>query len=215
MEVIPGPTEILQPDGAEIDPVQRRNHAVHLVVHRPALRHPHARQGRVPQHASLDMLHDVERSSDHRTVFTQTKRPGHRHTAAVQGLDDAVFTLDRMGRGQQDTVGLLAQHVFAARRGKFIRRVGLAARETARGKRALEARHMTGHVGGQRGFVKLTLHGKYQVGFRQQACARHGVPRAPRRLSCLWHGRRRSRRRRHRPGAAVGQGRRQVGGLAP
>ena len=71
-----------QADGGRVDAVQRRDHAVHLVVVRGALGRRHAGQRRVPQDAAVDAVHHVEGAAI-TAGSPHSARARDRHSAAA------------------------------------------------------------------------------------------------------------------------------------
>jgi len=145
-----------QADGGVVHLVKRRDDAVHLVVDRRALGGRHARQRLVPEHAPLDVLHDVEGAADDALVLAQREHPRHRDAGAVQRLHDAVFALDCVRRGQQlrRGCGLGAHDVVLAARGEAERGIGLPALELLDGERAGEPLDVAAQEGFQGGGVE-------------------------------------------------------------
>jgi len=125
LEIVAGPAEILQPDRAEVDRVQQRDHPVHLVPDRLPLGLHHPRQRLVPQHAPFHAIHHVEHRADHRVVFAQYVRPGDRESNRVQRTDHAILAVDRMRRRQQLARRLSAQRVALAAGAEAIGRIRL------------------------------------------------------------------------------------------
>ena len=76
--------------------VKGRDDAVHFVIDTSTLRIAQVGQSLVPQNASLDKLHDIERATNHRLVFTQHMHFGDWYRSILQALHDFEFTLDRM-----------------------------------------------------------------------------------------------------------------------
>ena len=141
LEVVSRLAEALQPDRLVVDAVQRRDHAVHLVVDGGALARRHPRQRLLPEHAARDELHDVEREPDQPLVLAETVRARHGHAGAAERGDHAVLAVDGV-RGGQELRGrrrLRAHHVAHLRRGEEERRVRLAALELGHRERAAKA----------------------------------------------------------------------------
>src|SRR5437660_957240 len=110
LDVVARLAEALEPDAAIVERMQPGDDAVQLVPEGMALRARHSGQRLIPQHATLDEIHDVEGRAKHRLVLAQRVRPRHGKTGGVQRADDAVFALDRMRRGQQLAGRLAPQH---------------------------------------------------------------------------------------------------------
>ncbi len=70
-DVVARLAEGLEPDRTVIDRMQERDDAVLLVPDAGALGARHPGKRRVPEHASLDIVHDVERGADHALVLAQ------------------------------------------------------------------------------------------------------------------------------------------------
>ena len=130
-EIISRLSEIGKTRGPVIDPVQGGQYAIHLVVDRFALGRRHPGKRRVPQHAPLDVFHDVERAADDVFVLAQAIGPGHGNARLRQRGDHTELALDRVRRGQQlrRRAGLGAQHPALAAAGENVGRVGLPAPE--------------------------------------------------------------------------------------
>src|SRR5437588_7503587 len=110
LDVVARLAEALEPDAAIVERMQPGDDAVQLVPEGMALRARHSGQRLIPQHATLDEIHDVEGRAKHRLVLAQRVRPRHGKTGGVQRADDAVLAPDRMRRGQQLAGGLAPQH---------------------------------------------------------------------------------------------------------
>ena len=111
--------------------VQRRDHAVELVVHPPAFRGSDTGQRRVPEHPSLDELHQVERGADHRVVLAQRVDARDGHVAGRERRHHTVLSVDGVRRRHQRPARLAAQHVAVAAARDEIGRVRLPALERA------------------------------------------------------------------------------------
>ena len=118
---------VAEADGAVIDAVQRRDHAVELVVVRAAFGARHAGKRRVPQHAALDVLHEIERRPDHAVVLAERDHPRDGNVGRGERLHHAIFAIDGVRRGQQRAGRLAAQHIVPSARGHAIRGIGLPA----------------------------------------------------------------------------------------
>ncbi len=116
LQVGAGAAVVGQADGRGVHAVQRRHHAVHLVVVRAALGGRHAGQGRVPEDAAFHMVHHVKHRADDAGVFAQGMGFRHRHLGLGQRADDAELAVHRMGRGQQVAQRLAAQARSGGRR---------------------------------------------------------------------------------------------------
>ena len=137
-DVIAGPAEIAETERCVIDAMQARDDVVERVVDaraRSARREPGKR--RLPEHAALDVIHDVEGGADDALVEAQRVRARHRHIGLGERGDDAVLAIDRVRRRQQLARRLAAQHEApSVRRRQQEGRVGLAALELLDGRRA-------------------------------------------------------------------------------
>ena len=69
--------------------LQRRDHAVHLVVDGAALGWRHARQGLLPEHPAVDPLHDVEGGADDALVLAQRMHARDREAFAPERFQHA------------------------------------------------------------------------------------------------------------------------------
>ncbi len=140
-EIIARLAEVREARGRVIDPVERRDHAVHLRVDRGALGRHHARKRLVPEHAALDILHDVERAPDDALVLAQAIGARHGNPRVLERRDHAELALDRVRRRQElrRRTGLGAQHVVLSRAADQIGRVRLAAPELLHAERAGKA----------------------------------------------------------------------------
>ena len=103
----------------------------------------------VPEDAALDHVHHVEHGADDGLVGAEAIGTRHREAGRIEGGDDLVFAVDRVGRGQQLPRRLAPHDVFLARRDELIGRVRLAALELAHFQRALVALDIRLHPGGQ------------------------------------------------------------------
>jgi hypothetical protein len=88
LEVVAALAVVARPCG-KLHAVQRRDHAVHLVVDGGALGRRHAGQGLVPQHAAFHELHDVEGAADDGFVLAQRIHVRHGHVGAGQAAHHA------------------------------------------------------------------------------------------------------------------------------
>src|SRR6266545_4646136 len=140
-EIVARFSEIREACSRVIYPVERRDHAVHLRVDRGALGRRHARKRRVPQHAALDVLHDVERAPDDALVLAQAIGARHGNARLSERRDHAELALHRVRRGKElrRRTGLGAQHVVFSRAADQIGRVRLAAFELPHGERPGES----------------------------------------------------------------------------
>lgn len=124
------------------------------------------RHGRILEDAPLQELHDVERSPDHGGILTETVRLGHGDIGRAEGLDDAVLTLDLVGRlREQLSWRLFPEDVALARRlgGEQVGWVGLAVAELL----DVERHGDFGDVG-----LEVALEGGHVDGLADTAC--HG-----------------------------------------
>ncbi len=140
-EIVARLAEVREARGRVVDPVERRDHAVHLVVDRGALGRRHVRKRLVPKDAALDVLHDVERAPDDALVLAQAIGARHGNARLPESRDHAELALDRVRRGQElrRRPGLGAQHVVLSPAADQIGRVRLAAFELLRAERAGKA----------------------------------------------------------------------------
>ena len=175
LEVAARAAVVAQADRQRIDPVQRGDHPVHLVVDRAALGRRHARQRLVPQHPALDMLHQVEGAADHRLVLAQQQHARHRHLGGGQRAHHPVLALDRVRRGQQlrRRSRLGAHHPLPGGRAQPEGRVGLAAAELLDLQRAVEAVEPLAQPGGERVGIEGMLRGHRAGGRGGRGHRRH------------------------------------------
>jgi hypothetical protein len=129
--IVAGPPVVGKPGSFDVDRVQLRENAVHLVIDRGALVALEARQRLIPEDATVDVLHDVERPANDAFVLDQQQRPRHWYALRCQCAHHVEFALDRMRRGQQfrRRSGLAAHHVLRGRRRDQVGGVGLTALE--------------------------------------------------------------------------------------
>ena len=133
--------EIAEPDRRRLERMQPRDRGVHGVIDRAAFGRGAARHLRLPEHAALDMAHDVEGGADNLRVVAIEHRRRHGKFLRMQRTDDAEFAVDRVRGGQELAGRLAAQHVSARRRLQQIGRVRLPALELAHAERAGKALH--------------------------------------------------------------------------
>ena len=116
------------------------------------------RQQRIPQHATVAILHDVERRADHALVLGQSIGPGRWNVGPVESGDHPKFAVDGVSRGQQFPGRLAAQHIVPAGAVRQpISRVGLATAELLRPHRLDVAIDMGCHEPAERFFVETVL----------------------------------------------------------
>ena len=87
------------------------------------------RQGRVPEDAALDIIHQVESRADDAVIHAERMHFGHRHVGCGQRRHDTEFTIDGMGRRQELAGRFAPQDIAVIGGGNTIGRVGLAAFE--------------------------------------------------------------------------------------
>ncbi len=141
VDVILRPPVTFETGAPPVHAMQRGHHAVHVVIHRRAVRVRKPRQRAVSEHASRYVIHQVESRSDHVGIHAEQPHSRHRNAGVRERRLHAVFPVDRVGRRQQLAGWLLAQHVVAARRREVERRIRLAALELPHPRRPGEARH--------------------------------------------------------------------------
>ena len=145
------------------------------------------RQRLIPQHPSLDHVHDVEHRSDHRLVGAQAKGPRDRETRRIESRDHPELAVDGVSRGQELSRRFAPHDVGFRRRDQLVSRIGLAALELTHLHRAGKALDVGGHPFRQRPLVEpvalgdqlgagvqrfsLPLGGGYLIG--------HVAPRGP------------------------------------
>ena len=103
---------------------------------------------RIPQDATFDILHEVERGADDRLVLAQRVHARDRHVGPRERGHHAVLALDRVRGGQQPAWRLAAQHVAPLARRDQVGRIRLPALELLRRSSSpREAADMRAHVG--------------------------------------------------------------------
>jgi hypothetical protein len=95
-KVVPRLAEIGEPHSGEVDAMQGGDDAVHLVVDRAARSRAHAGERLFPQHAALDIVHDVERTADHALVLAQEMRARHRKPRPGERREHAELPFHRV-----------------------------------------------------------------------------------------------------------------------
>ena len=103
---------------------------------------------------TFNVIHDVERGTDHLGIFAQQASGGHRHVGAAQGADHLVLALDHMRGRQQLARRLLAQHIALLANAQQEGRVGLPTLKLLNGHAVLGARYASLQVGGQFRFIE-------------------------------------------------------------
>ena len=118
LEIITWAAVVGEPVFGISDAVEAADHAVHLVVHGGALLRRTVGQRLVPKDPALHELHHIKGAPDHRFVFAQAEHAGYRNPGSVQALHHPEFTLNRVGRRQQQRLECRfgAQHVGGAGR---------------------------------------------------------------------------------------------------
>ena len=101
LEVIARATKVAEPNGCIIDLVERGDDPVHVVEDGGALGIGESGQARVPEDATVNMFHPIERPPDHGFVFAQRHHLRDRNIGAGERLLNAEFPLDGMCRGQE------------------------------------------------------------------------------------------------------------------
>ena len=134
-----GTPEIGKADRRRVEGVQPREGLVHGLVEGAALGRRRVGQRRHPEHAALDMGHDVKGGADDAVVVAIGKRLGDRKALSIEGRQHPVLAVDRVRRGEELPRRLAAQHVAPRRRRQEIGRVRLPALEHARLDRPFEA----------------------------------------------------------------------------
>lgn len=127
LEIVAGAAEVLQPHGDRIDAVQLGQRVDHGLIGGATFTCRQFGQGAVPEGAPLDQLHHIEGRADDGVVLTQGQRRRHGKAGRMQGADQPVFAIDRMGRGQQRSERATAQDIVPAVERHPIGRVRLAA----------------------------------------------------------------------------------------
>ena len=138
--------EVAQADFGGIEAVKLRDGGVHRVIDGGALGRIEPGHLRLPEHAAVDKVHDVERRTGHALVGAIDERLRDRKALRVQRADDAVFAVDRMRGGQQFAGRLPPQHVAASRRLQQVSRVRLPALELPDRQRSGEACDIRGEI---------------------------------------------------------------------
>ena len=136
--------------------MQPRQRGVHGVVDRGALGRRGPRHVRLPDHAALDMRHQVERRAGDIGVVAVDERRGHREALRVERGDHPVLAIDGVRGRQQLARRLAPQHVAARGRRQEIGGIGLAALELAQLERAVEI----GQARGEKGFEPRGIDGE-------------------------------------------------------
>jgi hypothetical protein len=103
--------KIAQAHRPEIYRVQCGERAIQLIVDSPALCGGHLRKGVIPKGAAFDIIHDIERHTDHRLVRAQSACASHGHCRVGQCRDHSKLPLDGVRRRQQFTAGLPPQYI--------------------------------------------------------------------------------------------------------
>jgi hypothetical protein len=136
--------------------VDARQHVVHRIEDFAAIGRRDAGHLGIGQDAAGQELHDVERGADHKSVLAQGVGFRHRHIGMIrQSLDDAIFAIHLVRRGQELARRLLAQHVHApATVGQVEGRVALPALELEHGEGTLKAVDVGLHVVDEMGLVE-------------------------------------------------------------
>src|SRR5581483_585731 len=135
-EVIAGLAEIAEANRLVVDLVKRGDDRVHGVVDRPPLAFLELGQGRVPENAALDVIHDVESGADDVVVEAKRIAAGDRHAGVAKGGDDPVLAIDGVRGGEQLPRRLPPQHVALLAGGQAKGRVRLPAAELLDRKRS-------------------------------------------------------------------------------
>ena len=136
------PAKSLQPGGAPVDAVQRRDDVVHRGEHRLPLLRVHARQALVVENPAGHIIHHVEGAADDGGVVAIAVHPGHRHRAIRQRSLHTVFTIHRMRARQQRAERTAAQDIISGLRNQPAGGIGLAALERQHAQRTA----ITGNV---------------------------------------------------------------------
>ncbi len=137
-EVIARPAIIAQTHRQWIDAVEHGQRVDLGIIDGAPFRRTGIGQATVPQYAALDHVHDIEGRTDDRFVLAQRIGTRHRKVGLAERMDDAEFAVHGMGRCQQLTGRLAAQHIAPGGGAQLIGRVGLAAGETQHFERAGE-----------------------------------------------------------------------------
>jgi hypothetical protein len=88
-------------------------------VHLGPLVEGHARERCILEDPTFYETHDVERSADNPSIFTQNVGLGGGNIARFKGVNDTVFSLDLVGGlGEQLARRFLAQHKSSTIRGR-------------------------------------------------------------------------------------------------
>ena len=190
-EVVAGPSEPLEPDRPPIGHVEAGQRLDHAVIDAGARLARQLRQGRLPEDAAPQALHQVEGRADHAAVVAEQDRAGHRHVGLRERLDHPVLAVDGVGGGQELARRLLAQHVFAAIRDDQEGRVRLPAAHLAQLDEAL-AEPVADQLGERRGVEAMRLADRDGFGV---GGSRRPVPRQGRSPASLRGGRRPSEAR--------------------
>ncbi len=114
LEIVARLAVVPETDNFHIDGMKRRQRAVHGVIDAAPRIGIHFGQCRVPEDASVQMLHDEERPANRGIVFRQREHFWHRHVGSGQRFHHPVFPVHRMSGFQQFARRFGAQHVGAA-----------------------------------------------------------------------------------------------------
>ena len=152
-------TVVGQAHRRRVHAVQIGDHVVDIFVECGALLPRQFGQRGIPEHPALDEPHHVERGADDGAVLTQMKRGCDGHIRRLQGRDDAVFALHRMGRRQQDARGLFAKDILRAVAAvEPIGWIRLPTGEALDRQRSLETRQVSQQMAFERADVEV-IHG--------------------------------------------------------
>jgi hypothetical protein len=118
--------------------MQPRERGVHGVVDRRALARLCTRHVRLPDHATLDVGHEIERRAGDGRIVAIKHRRGHGKASCVERAGHAELAVDRVRGREQLARRLAPQHVAARGRLEKIGGIGLAALELAHAERPRE-----------------------------------------------------------------------------
>ena len=161
-----------------VDIVERSERRDLGVIDRGTLLRRIVGQGCVPDDAAFDHVHHVEHRAGDAIVLAKAVGLGDGETERIERRDDAILTINRVGRGQQLARGFAAHDVFLGRRDQLVSRIGLAALELSDFKRALVALDIGFHPGGQFRLVETMALGDFLGAGEEvrRVCVGHVLP---------------------------------------
>jgi hypothetical protein len=136
--------------------VQSREHVIHGIENLAAVGRGNAGHRVVGDDATGQEFHQVECRADHRIVLAKRVGLGHGNVGVVvQRLDDAILTVDLMGRRKEFAGRFLAQDVHTpAAVGQVVGRIALATLELQDADRPSKAFDVRRHVVDEALFVE-------------------------------------------------------------